>query len=232
MRGHYGNIPIGGLLPVSFLDWEGRVASVVFIQGCNFRCPYCHNRDLVLRLTETLDPKQVIKEIERKKNFLDGIVISGGEPTLSLELPFFIRQLKGEIKLPVKLDTNGSNPNMLAMLIDEGLISAVAMDIKGPWAKYSDITRSKVDINKILESLRLIKQSGIEYVLRTTYVPQLMSLEDLRKIQEQISYDTAWRIQLFRPNSTLDESFSDYDSPSPESIKDFFPDVPVVGIDL
>ena len=78
MRGHYGNIPIGGLLPVSFLDWEGRVASVVFIQGCNFRCPYCHNRDLVLRLTETLDPKQVIKEIERKKNFLDGIVISGG----------------------------------------------------------------------------------------------------------------------------------------------------------
>jgi len=232
MRVNCDNIPIGGLLPVSFLDWEGKVTSVVFLQGCNFRCPYCHNRDLVLRFTETLDPKQVIKEIKQKKNFLDGVVISGGEPTLSLELPFFIRQLKGEIKLPVKLDTNGSNPNMLAMLINEGLISAVAMDIKGPWDKYSDITRSKVDINKILESLRLIKQSGIEYVLRTTYVPQLMSLEDLRKIQEQISYDSAWRIQLFRPNSTLDESFSDYDSPSPESIKDFFPDVPIVGIDL
>jgi len=226
------NIPIGGLLPVSFLDWEGRVVSVIFTQGCNFRCPYCHNRELVLEKVELLNQEWVIEEIKRRKNFLDGIVISGGEPTIHKGLPDFISNLKEATGLPIKLDTNGSSPHVLKTLIHEKLISSVAMDIKGPWDKYQHITRCNVSVELVQASLDILRNSKLEYVLRTTYVPRLMSLEDLREIQKQLSYDQSWRIQLFSSRKTLDEEFLHHPEPSPLTVKEFLPDVPVVGVDL
>jgi pyruvate formate lyase activating enzyme len=227
-----GNIPIGGLLPVSFLDWDGRVVSVIFTQGCNFHCPYCHNRELVLGEVDLLSQEWVIEEIKCRKDFLDGIVISGGEPTVHEGLPCFIRELKKATGLPVKLDTNGSNPDMLKTLIHEKLISCVAMDMKGPWDKYQHITRSNVSVELVKASLNVLRRSNLEYVLRTTYVPHLMSLEDLKEVQKQLSHDRSWRIQLFSSRKTLDEEYLYHAEPSPLDVKEFLPDVPVVGIDL
>ena len=125
---------IGGYLPTSFLDWEGRVAAVVFLPGCNFRCPFCHNAPLATGLAEGIDPKPVLSDILRRKDFLDGVVVSGGEPTLFARLAELLSWFRNVAKLPVKLDTNGSHPEVLEALLGDRLVDAVAMDIKAPMA--------------------------------------------------------------------------------------------------
>ncbi|MCK7470683.1 MAG: anaerobic ribonucleoside-triphosphate reductase activating protein [Desulfomicrobium escambiense] len=136
---------IGGYLPTSFLDWEGRVAAVVFLIGCNFRCPFCHNAPLATGMAEGLDPGPVLADIIRREKFLDGVVVSGGEPTLYPRLPEMLSWFRDTAKLPVKLDTNGSHPEILKSLVDRRLIDAVAMDIKAPWGKYAELAGVAVD---------------------------------------------------------------------------------------
>jgi len=216
-------VPVGGFLPVSFLDWAGHVAPVLFLCGCNFRCPYCHNPDLVFAAEGSLDADDVVHKVLERKDFLDGIVISGGEPTIHRGFPRFLDFLKRETGLKVKIDTNGSNPRMLGSLIADGLIGAVSMDIKAPWRDYPRITGSGPD--EVAESLDLLRRSGILLETRTTFVPGLMSIEDLKEIREQVGQGTIWVIQSFRPGDTLDPSFRNLAPPDPEILKAAFPGV-------
>lgn len=156
---------IGGLQKSSLIDYPGKIAAVIFTQGCNFRCPYCHNPELVNGERGTINGKchemAVLEFLKKRIGKLDGVVITGGEPTLHNNLPEFIKQIKN-LGFAIKLDTNGTNPEMLKQLIDEKLIDYVAMDIKAPLDKYSEIVCTKVDTDKILKSIGILKNSNIK----------------------------------------------------------------------
>lgn len=209
---------IGGYLPTSFLDWEGRVAAVVFLPGCNFRCPFCHNAPLATGLAEGIDPKPVLSDILRRKDFLDGVVVSGGEPTLFARLAELLSWFRNVAKLPVKLDTNGSHPEVLEALLGDRLVDAVAMDIKAPWGKYAELAGVPVDTERVRASLDLLKSSGISLELRTTYVPGLLSMADLHRIRTQLDGDQRWIVQLFQPANALDPSLRETASPKRDEI--------------
>lgn len=220
---------IGGYLPTSFLDWEGRVAAVLFLLGCNFRCPFCHNAPLATGLAEGIDPKPVLSDIIRRKDFLDGVVVSGGEPTLFVRLPEMLSWFRTVAKLPVKLDTNGSRPDVLEALLHDRLIDAAAMDIKAPWEKYAELTGVPVDTGRVRASLDLLKSSGISLELRTTYVPGLLSIEDLHQIQDQVGGDPRWIVQLFQPANALDPALRETASPRRDEISSALQGVRVRG---
>lgn len=201
----FPDLPLfGGYLPTSFLDWEGRVVAVVFVKGCNFRCPFCHNAPLATGMAEGLEPGPVLADLVRRKDFLDGVVISGGEPTLYPcleELLAWVHEVAG---LAVKLDTNGSNPSVLSRLLEKGLVDAAAMDVKAPWDKYEVLGGVPVDTSRIVESLEILDSLGDRLELRTTFVPHLMTVEDLVEIRRQLGSDPRWVVQLFEPNYALD----------------------------
>ena len=220
---------IGGYLPTSFLDWEGRVAAVVFLPGCNFRCPFCHNAPLATGLAEGIDPKPVLSDILRRKDFLDGVVVSGGEPTLFARLAELLSWFRNVAKLPVKLDTNGSHPEVLEALLGDRLVDAVAMDIKAPWGKYAELAGVPVDTERVRASLDLLKSSGISLELRTTYVPGLLSMADLHRIRTQLDGDQPWIVQLFQPANALDPSLRETASPKRDEISGALQGVRVRG---
>ena len=209
---------IGGYLPTSFLDWQGRVTAVVFVKGCNFRCPFCHNAPLLTGMAEGLDPLPVLADVEKRRMFLDGVVVSGGEPTLYPGLPGMLSWFRDEARLPVKLDTNGSCPEALETLLSLGLVRAVAMDVKAPWEKYGELAGVPVDTEKVRKSLELLRPLGESLELRTTFVPGLMTVEDLKKIREQLGNDARWVVQLFQPANALDPVLREIPAPSRESI--------------
>jgi pyruvate formate lyase activating enzyme len=178
---------IGGLQKFSLIDYPGKIAAVVFTQGCNFRCPYCHNPELVLpelfhhRVPESL----FFRFLDVRCGQLDAVVISGGEPTMQNDLVDFIKAIK-ERGFLVKLDTNGSNPSKLKEVLDQNIIDYIAMDIKAPFERYSELAGCDVSRECIENSIRLIESSGIEYDFRTTYETRLLSLKDVDAIQEYI----------------------------------------------
>jgi len=194
----------GGYLPTSFLDWEGRVAAVIFVKACNFRCPFCHNAPLVTGMAEGLETRPVLADILRRKAFLDGVAVSGGEPTLYSRLEELLEWCHEVAGLPVKLDTNGSNPSVLSRLLEKRLIDAVAMDIKAPWDKYGDLAGIMADTRKIMQSLEILDSLEDRLELRTTFVPDLMTVEDLVEIRRQLGHDPRWVVQLFEPANALD----------------------------
>lgn len=156
------------------MDWDGRICAVVFTQGCNLNCWYCHNRRLIARAPEDpLIPEDlVLNELERRRGFLDGVVFSGGEPTLQTDLPEFIERVRA-LGFPVKLDTNGTNPDVLAMLLSQGLLDYVAMDVKAPPEKLEFICGGIDEAAAIETSISLLLLSDIDYEFRTTVAPQL-----------------------------------------------------------
>jgi pyruvate formate lyase activating enzyme len=159
---------IGGFQPLTLSDFPGHVAAIVFTQGCNWRCPYCHNRSLLKKRRpqqELIPETHVFDVLHRRRNELDGLVITGGEPTIQEDLPRFIRKAR-RLGLRVKLDTNGSRPDVIRQLLEEGLLDYIAMDIKAPFDQYESIVRRPVDIDALQTSIELIKNSGIPYELR------------------------------------------------------------------
>ena len=198
---------IGGLVPVSLCDYPCRVAAVVFTQGCNFRCPFCHNGRLVdSRGDGTLDEEEVVAQLAERRTRLGGVVISGGEPTLQPDLPDFLHRIKG-LGLDVKLDTNGSRPDVLQCLLDDRLVDYIAMDIKAPWDKYHQLAGMKDDAcDTILlrRSLRLIATSGLPHEFRTTRVDPLLSAEDCGQIVRQVPPGSTHKWQPFRAEHSLD----------------------------
>ncbi len=219
----------GGYLPASFLDWEGHVSAVIFCLGCNFRCPWCHNGGLALGDGEKLDLGKILSDVERRAAFLDGVVISGGEPTLQPRLPALARDITA-LGLPVKLDTNGSRPEVIEKLLNEGLVEHVAMDVKAPLdaASYKRLTATRVDVEKIRSSMELIKSRAPSYEFRTTYVPALHTREDLLALREALRGEP-WRVQCFKPNNCLDEKFLAAEAAKAEELRRLLPDVPVRG---
>ena len=178
---------IKGFIDVSFVDWDGKVSAVMFLPNCNFRCPFCHNLNLVLNPEniETIPFEQVKKQLEKQRGWIDGVCITGGEPTLHSNLSELCSRLK-KMGFLVKLDTNGTNPAILKELMNKGLIDYVAMDIKAPLTaeKYSRASGVKAEelLQKVKESIEALLESNIDYEFRTTVVPTLHDLEDIRQI--------------------------------------------------
>ena len=196
---------IGGFIKTTLSDWDGKVSCMVFVPGCNFSCPFCHNPDMAHGDEGIVDENEVLDYIKENSDFLDGFVISGGEPTLNRDLYVFLKKIK-KLGLDVKLDTNGSVPDVLDDLIGAKLVDYVAMDVKAPLTpeKYSLATGGYGDVTKIEESIRIIMDSGIDYEFRTTTFPEAVSIEDVTEIARSIRGAKRYCIQQFRPNVTMD----------------------------
>ena len=190
---------IGGFQPFTLSDFPGHVAAIVFTQGCNWRCSYCHNRSLLKRRRpqqELIPETHVFDVLHRRRNELDGLVITGGEPTIQEDLSRFIRNVR-RLGLTIKLDTNGSRPDVIRQLLEEGFLDYIAMDIKAPLDQYESIVRRPVDTDAIRTSIELIKNSGVPHEFRTT-VPKTLSAEDIAAIRNQLPPDSSHRLQAFQ----------------------------------
>ena len=195
----------------SLLDYPKSISIVLFTVGCNFRCPYCHNPELVLAEVAIAREEEIFEEI-RKRKITNRVVITGGEPTIHDDLLSFVRKLKRNNYL-VKLDTNGSNPRMMEDLLAEGLLDYVALDVKSGMEKFHTVSGLNEELAKkmfknVVETLRLLKRYSIPHEVRTTYVPGLLDERDLARIKELIG-DSTWYLQRFRPQKTL-RTFSSF----------------------
>lgn len=209
-----------GFVPTTMLDWEGKLALSLFVGGCNFRCPYCHNPDLVLKSDEvmTVPWVEIEEHLESREGWLEGVVIGGGEPTLHADLPYFLQKIKN-LSYQVKLDTNGSFPQLLHKLINQGLIDYVAMDIKASWSHYPRVVNSLVDVDKVKKSVEILMQSPIEYEFRTTVVPGFVDRKDIISISKELAGARSYVLQQFNPHQTLDESLKELAPYPQETIK-------------
>lgn len=199
---------IGGFQKLSLIDYPSRISAVVFTQGCNFRCDYCHNPELVdpSQYQNLISEKEILTFLKKRKGDLDAVVITGGEPLLQIDLEDFLKKIK-VLGYLIKLDTNGSFPEKLRKIIKEKLVDYIAMDIKGPLDKYQKISNSKIEQNKIEESIKLIMDSGIDYEFRTTIVRSQLSGNDFTKIGEMIKGAKLYALQKFVPSKTLNPAF-------------------------
>lgn len=203
---------IGGLQKTTLIDYPGKVACTVFLIGCNFRCPFCYSSELVLpekiKKQARISSEEFFSFLEGKRGLLDGVVICGGEPTINPDLPDFIRKIK-KLGYLVKLDTNGSNPDMLAKLIKESLIDYIAMDIKTSLTrkKYNEVIGINMDLSKIKKSIKIIQKSGVKYEFRSTILPKLHSLQSISSMARTLRGSNIVYLQQFRPEKTLDPSY-------------------------
>jgi len=187
-----------GISKLSLLDYPGKMAAILFTRGCNFRCPFCHNGlTLLENVSEDILFEDVLSFLKKRVGVLEGVVISGGEPTLMPGLADKIKQIK-ELGYCVKLDTNGTNPEIVKDLIDKKLIDYVAMDIKNSPNKYSLTTDANIDIKKIEETINILKNSGIEYEFRTTLINEFHSEKDIIEMGEFIKGSKQLYLQQFK----------------------------------
>jgi len=199
---------IGGFQKFSLIDYPGKISCIVFTQGCNFRCPYCHNPELI-PFTSLVKIKEetILSFLEKRKGKIDAVVITGGEPTMQQDLLKFIQKIKERGYL-IKLDTNGSNPEMLEIIINHSLVDYIAMDIKAPLEKYKEVIHSVISPEKIKRSIRMIMNSEIRYEFRTTVVKSQLSKEDIINIGKLVEGAELYILQKFIPSKTLDPNFS------------------------
>lgn len=189
---------LGGFEKTSFVDFPGKISAVVFTQGCNFNCYYCHNKELIgFECGENeVSTDEVFEWVQEKKEFIDAITITGGEPTLQKGLKEFLKRAKS-MNLLTKLDTNGSNPEAISDLLKEDLLDYIAMDLKAPVNKYESICTKKIDCKKIRKSVDIIKESGLPYEFRTTFC-DMLNIEDLKTIREEFGVFSNHVIQKCR----------------------------------
>jgi pyruvate formate lyase activating enzyme len=198
---------IGGLQKVSLIDFPGKIASVVFTQGCNFRCPFCHNGTLVApdKFGQTLPEEEVLAYLYARKEQVEGVVLSGGEPTLQKDLKHFLQEVKA-LNFCTKLDTNGTRPGIVADLVGTSLVDFIAMDIKHDFAKYDLACGTRVLVKNIVASIDFIKTCGIDYEFRTTVVPGIHSGEDIVSIAKNIGGAKKFVLQEFVADHALDSA--------------------------
>ncbi len=201
-----------GFIKTSLIEYPGKIVSVAFVGGCNFRCPFCQNPDLVLnsRSLPSIGEKEVIDHLLSKRKWLDGLVITGGEPMLKEDLPDFLSKIKKEGFL-VEIETNGTNPGMLRDLVDRSLVDYLALDIKAPleWEKYrkaAGIIDEKL-FEKVKESVKILSRSNVDYELRTTVVPGLVDQKDVTFIARDAEGAKKYVLQQFVPKVTLDKQY-------------------------
>jgi pyruvate formate lyase activating enzyme len=196
---------IGGLNKFSLSDFPRCVAAVIFTQGCNFRCPYCHNGSLIPLhgSADALIPEEALLEfLKARHDRLNAVVVSGGEPCIQPDLSAFLSQIKA-MGFLVKLDTNGSKPEVLRKLVRNNLVDYIAMDIKAPLYIYDHLCGVHAPISRIKESVNLISQAGVEHEFRTTVVEPLLSPADIRSILKLVPAGSKHRLQEFRPEHAL-----------------------------
>ena len=220
---------IKGLQKTTLLDFPEKLACTVFTGGCNFRCPFCHNASLVLRAGEAQEISEAdfFNYLSKRKGMLDGVCITGGEPTLCPDLEDFIKKIK-ELGLLVKLDTNGTFPEKIESLLDKGLVDYIAMDIKNSPDKYPLTVGADVDMNKINRSIDILLSEKVDYEFRTTVVRELHSYEDFHAISEWIKGAKRYFLQTFEDSGDLIGSgFSAYSREETEAVlKAILPNVP------
>jgi pyruvate formate lyase activating enzyme len=201
-------VKIGGFQKLSLTDFPGRTAAIAFTQGCNFRCPYCHNGDLIPH-----DPKDgllipeefVLSYLNLRAGMLDGLVVTGGEPTIQHDLAFFLQKVR-DFGYEIKIDTNGSRPEILETLISGGLVDFISMDIKAPPCSYDLLSGVRAPVDRIRRSIDLISAAGIEHEFRTTRVSSLLSDSDMDGVARMIPEGSAFRLQTFNPVRAFDRS--------------------------
>lgn len=196
---------IGGLQRHSLIDYPGKISCVLFLTGCNFDCPYCHNPQLIgepAGRPEGITVEDVLAFLERRRGWLEGVVVSGGEPTLHPDLPDLCRRIK-DLGYPVKLDTNGSRPEVLRALLAAGLVDYLAMDIKTEPERYAKDIARPCDCTALLASLQLIMDSGVAYEFRTTCARPLVSSATIARIARLISGSRLYVLQPFREGRVL-----------------------------
>lgn len=212
---------IGGYQKTTLLDYPGHVAATVFVGGCNFRCPFCHNAKTLLCVdpSKVVEQQEVLDFLTSRRSLLTGVCISGGEPTLQPDLANFIFEIK-EMGYLVKLDTNGYRPDVLRDLLDQKLLNYIAMDIKSGFSRYNRSTGvSNINISLIQESIDLIQGSGLPYEFRTTVVDGLHSLSDFYEIREMLSKEATFYIQPLKDNGNI--LTPGLKSPDQETLEDY-----------
>jgi len=231
-------VRLKGLEKFAPKDFPGFIASTVFLAGCNFRCPYCHNPDLILRPDSLADiPADFfLAYLDARKGWLEGICVSGGEPLLAEGLEELLTVIR-ERGLLVKIDTNGTSPDRLAALVRADLVDRLAVDIKAAPGRYREVTRAKADFAAVERTLAVIRESGLPTLFRTTVVPGLVGGDDVRAIAELLDGADAYQIQAFSPFNTLDPEMAKVKPYSREEVLAFaeiarphFGDVRVEGV--
>jgi pyruvate formate lyase activating enzyme len=202
-------IEIKGFLETSLSDWPGKLCSVLFLPTCNFRCPYCHNHPLIFHPEKyaTIPWEDIFGRLRLIRNWIDGVCLTGGEPSVHTNLPVLVREIKRH-RFLVKLDTNGSNPQRLQNLIEAGEVDFVSMDVKAPLDpfRYSRSTGLPVKLEPILESIEILKRGKVDYEFRMTVVPGLHKEEDIQTLGDQLRAGPRFILQNFSPENPLDPS--------------------------
>lgn len=219
---------IKGFIGVSLVDWDGKVSSVIFLPGCNMRCPFCYNTKLVLNPKEmpTISFEEIQNYLKKHEGWIDGVVITGGEPTIQEDLPILCEEIS-KMNLAVKVDTNGTNPSMIRNLLKKGLINYVAMDVKAPltedaYSKASGVNTATL-LKSIDETIGTLLESGVEYEFRTTLVPTMHGASDIEKVCEKIKGCRKYALQNFKVDvETIDSNFQNLKPFSNAEVENLF----------
>jgi len=193
---------IGGLQKTSLLDYPDTLSAIIWTAGCNFRCPFCYNKQLVLGKTEIISEETILSFLEKRKDVLEGLSISGGEPLLQEDIVDFTEKVK-KLNYLIKIDTNGSFPEKLKELIDKKLVDYVSMDVKAPKEKYDQLVDVKTDISKIEQSIDLIKNEAPDYEFKTTVIPGMLNKKDIVEIAKWLEGSKQFYLQQFKSDSPL-----------------------------
>ena len=210
---------IGGFQKFSLADFPDKISAIVFTRGCNFRCSYCHNPELVdpAQFAAAIPTEEVMRFLGSRTHQLQGVVVTGGEPTLHEDLPSFLAEIRS-LGLATKVDTNGSNPELLQEIIHDALVDYIAMDIKAPLYSYPRVTGVPVRIQDIERSARLVIESGLPHELRTTYTSSLLSKEEMANIAGIARGCALYVVQSFRASHTLDPGMRAHAGPDEPSL--------------
>lgn len=212
---------IGGFQKTSLIDYPDNISSIIWTVGCNFRCPYCYNKNVVLGTVESISEEEVFHHLRKRRGLIDGVVITGGEPLLHKDIRSFLQKIR-KYGFLIKLDTNGTFPQKLDELFKNNLIDYVSMDIKAPKKKYATLAGVKPNIKDIEKSIALLQTQAPDYEFRTTVVPDLLTKQDLLEIAHWLKGSKAYYLQQFKPNTPLISSTIEQKHPYP---KDYLLDV-------
>lgn len=193
-----------GLHKTSLIDFPGKISTILFTGGCNFSCHYCHNPELAANAPSLpiISNADAINFINKRRHLIDGVTISGGEPTLATNLIPFLKEIK-EMDLAIKLDSNGSKPDIIKTLIDNSLVNYFAIDMKTSPSRYKELTDSKIEFSSVIQSINLIKESGLDYEIRTTCYPLFVSLNEMEEIKKSLIKVKRYYLQQYHNSVTI-----------------------------
>lgn len=228
---------IGGIQKTSLLDYPDMLSAIIWAIDCNFRCPFCYNKNLVFGKTESIPEEEILSFLKKRQGMLEGLVISGGEPLMQEDIVDFTREVK-KLGYLIKIDTNGMFPDKIKEILDKKLVDYVAMDVKAPKEKYNQLAGVKVDISKIEKSIDIIRNDVPGYEFKTTFAPGLLKKEDIVEIAKWLEGSKNFYLQQFKNNPPLVSSEfeevkpydKDYILDTLEAIKPYFKNCYVRGI--